>query len=70
MCSKVDSRQFEEPPGTLEGVSRELLTGVYKLEGRLLLILDINRTLDDNREARKETVESAARIERPTRQTR
>ena len=31
---------FERPPETLDGISRELIKGVYKLKDRLLLILD------------------------------
>jgi purine-binding chemotaxis protein CheW len=34
---------FESPPDTLEGMSRELISGAYKLTDRLLLILDIHR---------------------------
>lgn len=36
----VDHANFEEPPETLEGVARELITGAYKLDGMLLLVLD------------------------------
>jgi purine-binding chemotaxis protein CheW len=41
----VDESTFESPPETLEGVARELITGAYKLEGRLLLILDTERVV-------------------------
>ncbi len=37
---------FESPPGTLRGVARELIRGVYKLNDRLLLVLDIERTVN------------------------
>ena len=37
---------FEPPPETLEGVARELIMGAYKLEDRLLLILDTEKTVD------------------------
>ncbi len=37
---------FEKPPETLRGVSKDLILGVYKLEERLLIILDIERTVD------------------------
>lgn len=37
---EVDKDTFEPPPDTLQGVSRELIRGVYKLENSLLLILD------------------------------
>jgi len=42
---EVDSATFEAPPETLEGVLRELVTGVYKLDGRLLQVLDVDRAL-------------------------
>lgn len=41
----VDDNAFEPPPETLEGVARELVSGVYKLEGRLLLVLDVEKAL-------------------------
>lgn len=41
----VDESIFEPAPETLEGVIRELVTGVFKLEGRLLLALDVDRAL-------------------------
>ncbi len=43
---EVDERTFEAPPETLTGRARELIEGVYKLEGQLLLILDAARTID------------------------
>ncbi|GAA1133454.1 chemotaxis protein CheW [Nocardioides aquiterrae] len=41
----VDVDQFEPPPDTLSGTSRELLLGAYKLEGELLLALDVSRAV-------------------------
>lgn len=41
----VDEEQFELPPDTLTGPSREFLHGAYKLEGRLLLALDVERAV-------------------------
>jgi purine-binding chemotaxis protein CheW len=41
----VDEDAFEVAPETLEGVARELIRGVYKLDGRLLLVLDIDRAV-------------------------
>lgn len=41
----VDEEQFELPPDTLTGPSREFLHGAYKLEDRLLLALDIERAV-------------------------
>jgi purine-binding chemotaxis protein CheW len=37
--------QFELPPETLQGPARELVRGIYKLEGRLLLVLDTARAV-------------------------
>ena len=37
---EVDDEIFEPAPGTVEGTTRELVTGVYKLEGLLLMVLD------------------------------
>ena len=41
----VDETTFEAPPENVKGVARELTTGVYKLDGRLLLILDLAKAL-------------------------
>lgn len=41
----VDEQAFEEPPETLSGSARELISGVYKLADRLLLVLDTARVL-------------------------
>lgn len=41
----VDEQTFETPPDTVQGVARELITGAYKLEDRLLLILDVLKTV-------------------------
>lgn len=37
---------YERPPETLRGVARDLVTGVYKLKDRLLLILDTEKTVN------------------------
>lgn len=42
---EIDDALFERPPETLHGVARELVEGVYKLEGRLLLILNSEKTI-------------------------
>lgn len=41
----VDEATFEGPPETLDGVARELIVGAYKLEGKLLLVLDTDRAV-------------------------
>jgi purine-binding chemotaxis protein CheW len=42
----VSPEQFEEPPETMTGPGATLVTGAYKLEGRLLLVLDVARAAD------------------------
>jgi purine-binding chemotaxis protein CheW len=39
----VGADVFEPTPRTLSGVARELVRGVYKLNGRLMLVLDIDK---------------------------
>ena len=41
----VDDEDFEEPPETLTGATRELIRGAYKLKDELLLILDTQKTI-------------------------
>jgi purine-binding chemotaxis protein CheW len=43
---EVEDSLFERPPETLQGTSRELIHGAYKLKDRLLLILDTAKTLN------------------------
>lgn len=40
---EVGEETFEGPPETLKGVARELVRGVHKLNGSLLLILDTEK---------------------------
>jgi len=42
---QVEESIFERPPETIHGRARELIRGVYKLEDRLLLILDTEKTV-------------------------
>ena len=42
----VADTEFERPPDTLKGIGRQLVEGIYKLESRLLLILNIEKTLN------------------------
>ena len=51
---EVPEDAFELPPTTLTGVARDLIRGVYKLDGRLLLILDVEQTLNFDAGARDE----------------
>jgi purine-binding chemotaxis protein CheW len=41
----VESRAFETPPSTMKSAQRELVAGVCKLPGRLLLVLDSERVV-------------------------
>jgi purine-binding chemotaxis protein CheW len=40
---EVGDDSFERPPETLQGLARELVQGVYKLQENLLLVLDTER---------------------------
>lgn len=42
---EVDEELFERPPENLSGVARELIKGAYKVDGRLLLTLDVDRAV-------------------------
>jgi purine-binding chemotaxis protein CheW len=37
---QVEQSSFEAPPATLRGEVRSMILGVYKLEGKLLHVLD------------------------------
>ncbi|MDT0274480.1 chemotaxis protein CheW [Blastococcus goldschmidtiae] len=41
----VDAADFEAPPDTLEGQGRDLIRGAYKLDGQLLLALDVHKAV-------------------------
>lgn len=43
---EIQDEACERPPESLKGVARELVSGVYKLKERLLLILDTERTVN------------------------
>ena len=42
---EVSDDTFEPPPPTMKGIARELITGVHKLDERLLLILDMPKVV-------------------------
>ncbi len=42
---EVETDLFEDPPETLEISFRHLIRGVYKLEGKLMLVLDLERAV-------------------------
>ena len=41
----VDPADFEAPPDTLDGAGRELIRGAFKLDGHLLLALDVHKAV-------------------------
>lgn len=41
----VEDGRFERPPETLQGPARNLIPGAYKLDQRLLLILDVEKAV-------------------------
>jgi purine-binding chemotaxis protein CheW len=43
---EIDSDHFEQPPETMQGSSRNLIRGAYKMKERLLLILDTERAMN------------------------
>jgi purine-binding chemotaxis protein CheW len=43
---EVSEDAFEEPPETLRGIARELIIGAYKLDGALLLLLDVHKAVE------------------------
>lgn len=42
----VANESFERPPETLTGRVRTLIQGTYKLDGQLLLVLDVDKVAD------------------------
>jgi len=42
---EADEQDFERPPETLKGPARDLVRGVYKLQDRLMLVLDTERAV-------------------------
>ena len=45
----LEDDTFEPPPDTLSGPTRELVVGTFKLDGRLMLALDVNQAVDTSR---------------------
>lgn len=43
---ETDEGSFEPPPETLTGLAREVVLGAYKLQGRLLLAIDVDSAVD------------------------
>jgi purine-binding chemotaxis protein CheW len=47
----LDADAFEPPPVTLDGPTRDLVVGTYKMDGRLMLALDVRAAVDTYRVA-------------------
>ncbi len=45
----LDESSFEPPPDTLTGPVRDLVVGTFKLEGRLMLALNVKHAVDTHR---------------------
>jgi purine-binding chemotaxis protein CheW len=45
----LEDESFEPPPDTLGGPTRELVVGTFKLDGRLMLALDVDQAVDTYR---------------------
>ena len=45
----LNDESFEPPPDTLSGPTRELVVGTFKMDGRLMLALDVNQAVDTYR---------------------
>ena len=48
---EANEEHFERPPETLQGEARELVRGVYKLEERLMLVLDTARAVSSGEDS-------------------
>ncbi len=48
---RISKDQIAPPPPTVAGLGREYLTGLVKLDKRLLILLDIERILDEEGES-------------------
>lgn len=57
---EVSDDVLEAPPSTIQGKVKEVITGVYKLEGRLLLVLDTAKAISVSESSTKSKDEAAA----------
>jgi len=48
---RVANNDIEPPPAVVGGITAEYLTGVGKIEGRLLILLDMNKILSESEKA-------------------
>lgn len=59
---RVSQNQIAPPPPTVAGLGREYLTGLAKLEGRLLIMLEIDKLLDEESVAIAEQITAGSGI--------
>ncbi len=57
---RINQEQIAPPPPTVGKVSREYLTGLVRLDGRLLILLDIDKILQDQDESAEASVKEGA----------
>lgn len=57
---RITSDQIAPPPPTVAGLGREYLTGLVKLDSRLLILLDIDKILGDEEVAAIDTITGPA----------
>jgi purine-binding chemotaxis protein CheW len=48
---RISGEQIAPPPPTVAGLGREYLTGLVRMEGRLLILLDIDKILNEEQTA-------------------
>ena len=56
---RITKEQIAPPPPTVAGLGREYLTGLVKLENRLLILLDIDKILGRDETSAVEALTSA-----------
>ena len=57
---RVTPDQIAPPPQTVAGLGKDYLTGLVKLENRLLIMLDIDRILGDEGDAAIDSMDTSA----------
>jgi len=57
---RISNGQIAPPPPSVAGVGKDYLTGLVKLESRLLILLDIEKILNDEGTASAESAAAAA----------
>jgi len=57
---RVSRDEIAPPPPAVAGLGRKYLTGLVKLDSRLLILLDIDKLLDDDPDFTEKTADGAA----------